>query len=358
MRKLRIFYASDSSPNPWFKSIRSNLWRANLFDSLVSMGHDVVEFDYDLSGVFRNLDPAIARQAAFIEQNRPKTTAALLTQITAAHQHKPFDLFFSYFFDAVVTPDAIDEIKSLGIKTVNWYCNAAHQFHLVREISPHYDFCLVPEQFRLNDYRAIGAHPIYCQEAANPAIYKPYDLPVEFDVTFVGQAYGDRPAYIQHLLQQKINVHVWGHGWKIDPKFPPSKDSRLWSIPNTIRGDPLDDLQLIQMYSRSKINLGFSTCGDSHIRGERIVQVRLRDFEVPMSGGFYMVEAMDELAQFFTPGEEIVFYRSPDELADKIRYYLAHEDARERIRRAGHQRAVREHTWQKRFESAFVAMGL
>ena len=36
--------------------------------------------------------------------------------------------------------------------------------------------------------------------------------------------------------------------------------------------------------------------------------MRLRDFEVPMSGGFYLVEAMEELADFFVPGREIETY--------------------------------------------------
>src|SRR4051812_40385381 len=202
MRQLRIFYASDSTPNPWFKGVVSNLWRANLHDSLVDLGHEVVEFDYDLTQVFRNLDPAVPRQAEFIRVNRPRASEELLRQIKAAHATKPVDVFFSYFFDACVLPETIDAIRALGITTVNWYCNAAHQFHLVREISPHYDWCLVPEKFRLPDYQAIGARPLYSQEGANPTIYKPYDLPVEFDVSFVGQAYGDRPAYIEHLLQK------------------------------------------------------------------------------------------------------------------------------------------------------------
>jgi hypothetical protein len=63
-------------------------------------------------------------------------------------------------------------------------------------------------------------------------------------------------------------------------------------------GGTLSDGEMIQMYSRAKINLGFSTCGDTHKTKNRIVQVRLRDFEVPMSGGFYMVEYMDELKEF------------------------------------------------------------
>src|SRR5439155_24060464 len=120
---------------------------------------------------------------------------------------------------------------------------------------------------------------------------------------------------------------------------------------------PLDDLALIQTYSRSKINLGFSTCGDTHTTGQRIVQVRLRDFEVPMSGGFYMIENLEELKEFFEPDKEIVFYHNAEDLADKIRYYLSHDSQRHRIRQAGHKRALRDHTWHKRFESAFATMG-
>ena len=386
---MRIFYASDNSLNSLFQS---NLWRNNLYLPLADMGHDLVEFDYDLKETFANVEFDDPWQRAFISRNRPLVSAELLRQVRAAHAEKPLDLFFSYFYDACVLPEAIDEIRSLGIATVNWYCNGAHQLHNVREISPHYDRCLVPEKFRLKDYLAMGARPIYCQEAANPNIYKPYDLPREFDVTFVGQAYGDRPAYIRYLLDQGIDVRVWGYGWTkpsagtgSEPGPGPLKRvsraaGKLFSpegrrvlrrnlltalgarpavlLPEDRLGGPLSDLQLIQMFSRSKINLGFSTCGDTHEGGERIVQVRLRDFEVPMSGGFYMVEYLEELEEFFEIGREIVCYRSREDLAEKIRYYLSHDEEREAIRRAGYERCLRDHTWQRRFSMAFREMGL
>ena len=112
------------------------------------------------------------------------------------------------------------------------------------------------------------------------------------------------------------------------------------------------------MYSRSKINLGFSSCGNTHETGERILQVRLRDFEVPMSGGFYIVEYMEELEEFFSIGKEIVCYTDEEDLADKIKYYLEHDDERERIRKAGYERCLRDHSWHKRFQMAFKEMGL
>jgi spore maturation protein CgeB len=394
---MRIFYASDTTPNP---SFQSNLWRYNLYLPLVDLGHDVVEFQYDLRETFQNLDPSDPRQRAFIKVNRPKVTEALLRQIREAHTVKPIDLFFSYLYDACVVPEAVDKIRSMGIQTINWYCNGSYQLHLVSEISPHYDWCLVPEKFRLKDYVAMGARPIYCQEAANPNIYKPYDMPVEFDVTFVGQAYGDRPLYIKHLLEQEIDVRVWGWGWSnfsADAQYyrkllsravrigrslltkrgrlamrqrlvnqlrhhlssaPARVQSTRIPLPASILGSTLPDEQMIQLYSRSKINLGFSSCGDTHQTGERILQVRLRDFEVPMSGGFYMVEYMAELEEFFDIGKEIVCYIDKQDLADKIKYYLKHDDERERIREAGHERCVRDHSWHRRFQMAFREMGL
>jgi spore maturation protein CgeB len=392
---MRIFFASDTSPNAWF-AFNSNLWRNNLLLPMLELGHDVVEFDYDLRNTFRNVDPRVPEQRVFIEKNRPIVSREVLKQIKSAHAIEPIRLFFSYFYDACILPQAIDEIKGMGIKTVNWYCNGSYQLHLVSEISPHYDWCLVPEKSRLEDYRAMGANAIYCQEAANPSIYRPYDLSKKYEVTFVGQAYGDRPGYIRRLLDNQLEPRVFGYGWerycndwplnrrvaKIARRLlsreglkaaagrlvrpganfkkritsePVGEEIRL---PARIIGPVLDDLAMIQMFSRSKINLGFSSCGETHAATTRILQIRLRDFEVPMSGGFYMVEYMEELEEFYDIGKEIVCYSSADDLVDKIKYYLAHEDEREAIRAAGYKRCLRDHSWQKRFKTAFQQMGL
>ena len=358
---MRIFYAADSSPNPGFSS---NLWRNNLHDSLVELGHDVVEFRYDLHETFSHLDPARPDDLKFIDNNRPALSAELLRQIRAAHAEQPVTLFFSYFYNACVLPETLDEIRSLGILTVNWYCNASYQFHLVREISPHYDWCLVPEKFRLKDYEAIGARPLYCQEAANPNIYRPFDLPREFEVTFIGQAYGERPDYVRHLRGCGIDIRVWGANWEYHVQPVSRNPFRRWfqkvpgGIPAHAAGGILGDREMIELYSRSKINLGFSSCGDTHLGENRILQVRLRDFEVPMSGGFYLTEYQPELEEFFEIDREIVCYRTRDELVDKIRFYLKHETAREKIRISGLERSLRDHTWQKRFRDAFAVMGI
>ncbi len=355
---MRIFYTADG-------------WHNHFPPALADMGHEVVEFQYAWGDTYQKLDPSQKLHAAHIAESRPKVSAELVRQITAAHREKPIDLFFSYFYDGIVLPEAIDAIKDLGIVTANWFCNGSYQLDLVHTIAPHYDWCLAPEKFRLADYRAMGARPLYCQEAANPGFDKPYALPVEYDVTFVGQAYGDRPDYLKFLRAAGLDVRVWGANWHLHRT--PSLPRKLWRLarraagikrppfltfPPDILGAPLGDIEMIQMFSRSKINLGFSTCGSTHLNGERILQVRLRDFEVPMSGGFYMVEYMEELEEFFEVGKEVVCYNDRQDLADKIKYYLAHDAEREKIRQAGYARSLRDHTWQKRLGTAFKEMGL
>jgi spore maturation protein CgeB len=124
-------------------------------------------------------------------------------------------------------------------------------------------------------------------------------------------------------------------------------------VPRNRCGPPLSDEELVRMYSRSKISLGFTTVAEGLIK-----QVRLRDFEAPMSGAFYMVERFNDLAEFFDPGKEVVFFDSPDDLLDKVRYYLGHDAERRRIREAGMRRARNEHTWHRRFETVFAQIGI
>ena len=352
---MRIFYAAAASPNYWGLP-DSRLWHANLYLPLADLGHELVSFDYDYGPHNHHLDPRVPAQREFMLRARPLLGEQLLRQIEAAHRRRPIDLFFSYFCSAYVDPEVIREIRRMGVPTVNWYCNASYQFDLVSEIAPAYDFCLVPEKFRLADYRRVGANPIYCQEAANPNVYRPTGVPAEFDVTFVGQRYGNRPMHLRRLVEAGIDVRAWGPRW--DEQSWSAKGEADRELARRAAGALSDD-ELVAMYSRSRISLGFSAVAHVPKDGSPpIKQVRLRDFEAPMSGAFYLVERFDELAEFFEPGEEIVFFENEEDLADKARYYLDHDEERRRIRDAGMRRARQEHTWHKRFEMAFRAMGL
>ncbi len=182
-------------------------------------------------------------------------------------------------------------------------------------------------------YMVEGGLAMFWPEAALPDIHKPYDLPFEYDVSFVGGKYGWRPKFITKLQKMGINVTCFGNGWG---------------------NGPLSDEEMVKLYSRSRINLGFAGVGHSR----KLMCLKGRDFEVPMSGGLYLTQNNSELSLVYDIGKEIVTYREETDCAEKIRWLLDNPEDADKIRKAGKIRALKEHTWEKRFQQIFSMAGL
>jgi spore maturation protein CgeB len=75
-------------------------------------------------------------------------------------------------------------------------------------------------------------------------------------------------------------------------------------------------------------------------------------FELPGNGVMQISDGGEFLEAFFRPDEEIVGYAAADELVDKIRFYLAHDEERRRIARNGFRRVVADHRIGHRLQQA------
>ena len=115
---------------------------------------------------------------------------------------------------------------------------------------------------------------------------------------------------------------------------------------------------LDSFFKNSIINLGFTRMRGHDPFKVGINQVKLRDFEIPLAGGFYLVEHVSEYTELFRPGKEVETWKNPSELIDKIKYYMEHNDERIKIANAGQSRALKEHTWQHRFATLFNELGI
>jgi spore maturation protein CgeB len=377
---VRIFLALPRSPNPTFAS---DLWKWNLHDPLVDLGHDVVLWDGGIQPLF-DVDP----DSETCVPLRRRYGEEFLRAVESAHRAKPFDLVLTYVSDSHLEPAVIDRVRENVAPILNFFCNNVHQFHLVKRCARHFDFCLVPEHEALRKYERAGARPLFWPMAANPTYYHPVETPYEYDCTFAGQRYADRGSLVLALLEGGVSTHAFGQSWRPggggtglagggagpagggalmrsldllrhgrDP-FRAARDRLDW---RSLQADhaanlhgPVSDEEYVRLYSSSRISLGFSIVGDTHrmLRAQR--QVRLREFEGPMSGAFYLTGWMEEMALHYEIGKEIVCYRSADELLDRARWYLTHDGERERIRQAGHARAMRDHTWHRRYETLFA----
>jgi spore maturation protein CgeB len=379
---VRIFLAIPGSPN---LAITSSLWRANLYDPLIALGHDVVLREEGILALFDH-DP----EARGTAPARARFSEAFIAAVEAAHRARPLDLVITYVHGSHLEPAAIDRVRERVAPILEFHCNNIHQFHLVRRIAKHFTLCLVPEREALADYRRAGATPWYFPMAANPAVYRPRPGPVRYGATFAGQRYGDRTALVLALLDAGIDTHVFGQGWTWGPggdasRTPAAEQGAAGAlgqlVSQTLAGrlpwravadglawralvgrhagslhGPVSDDAYIALFSESRISLGFLILGDSHRTLRPLRQVRLREFEATMAGAFYLTGWIEELADLYEIGKEIVCYRSRAEMVDLARWYLAHDEEREKVRRAGHARAQRDHTWQRRFEDLFAEL--
>ena len=377
---MRIFQAIESSTNSSVPG--SQTWCRNLSEPLVDMGHEVVLFSVE-EGRRAMQRGDLAACAAFSQK--------LLETFRREHTRKSFDLFFAYLMDGMVEPIAIDEIRKTGVPTCNFSCNNAHQFYLVDEISPHFDYNLHSERDAREKFLAIGAIPLWWPMASNPKYFKPYDVLRTIAVSFVGTNYALRARYIAHLLENAVSVHAYGPGWRWGAKtqwrsavrryllllaslsalsqkaqarasamlaehdFSRSLSARF---PSNVHG-PVSDDELIQLYSRSQISLGFLEVYDQHDPSRIVTRhIHLREFEAPMSGALYCTGYMEELIEFFEPDKEVIMYRNEQELLDKVRYYLRHPNQAEIVRKAGYYRAIADHTYHVRFRKLFAELKL
>ena len=78
-----------------------------------------------------------------------------------------------------------------------------------------------------------------------------------------------------------------------------------------------------------------------------------RIFDVLACGGFCMTNYQSEVAEYFADGEELVMYRSKEDLLAKVDYYLKHEEERARIAENGRCKAQREFSLDKRILDMF-----
>jgi spore maturation protein CgeB len=58
----------------------------------------------------------------------------------------------------------------------------------------------------------------------------------------------------------------------------------------------------------------------------------------------------------YSIGEEISIFVSTNDLIEKTRYYLKHEEERDAIAARGYARTLRDHTMEKRFRDLFEAI--
>lgn len=265
---------------------------------------------------------------------RETMAASLLARV---RDFKPNLLFLVGADDDHDPPrDLIHEItEATDTATLLWVRDDHRRFEdYSSRWAPVLDWIVTTDRDALSQYHDLGEghKAILSQYGVNHRLHRPTYGLSPIPVSFVGRPDGDREAIVEGLRRAGIGLEVFGHGWRQDARLPFH--------------------EMVRVFSRSRINLNLT--GSSDAPGQ---QIKRRNFEVPGCHGFLLTKRVRSLEDYFEIGNEVAVFEDTDDLLDKIRYYLAHENERRRIATLGYARCLREHTWEHRLQAVFDHIG-
>jgi len=171
----------------------------------------------------------------------------------------------------------------------------------------------------------------------------PTNVNQSVDVLFIGSC-DLRRVFILETIRS--HVTIFGDRWSRNyPLMSDELQSRVTD--HSVWGE-----KLYQLLFASKIVLNITR---SHFYGAE-TGINLRIFEALAAGCFLLTDYCDELAELFEIGVEIETFSGSVELQQKVRYYLENSEKRLAIARRGHERYLKEFTWQKRAEAIIQNM--
>lgn len=206
--------------------------------------------------------------------------------------------------------------KNPKLKVIFWFGDVLSDAAIrrINEVYDHVDMLLLSYQ---------GDYDRFKKELGGKVRYFPFGVSGKFhtldgvtdkdrrrlsaDVSFVGTHYPERDVILTALSQGKsVPLDIWGRGWR-----------RSASLRSKGR---LTMQETLKVHLLSKVSLNIH----HHLSNNGF---NMKFYEIPAVGGFQICNWQPLLEEREFRGY-VESYRDLEELADKIRYYLDHEDQR------------------------------
>ena len=266
----------------------------------------------------------------------------LISIVQDALKTGPVHVVIGQMWGFTMAHSSLQDVRNMGIPVVNISMDDRHSFRLKKVngawmgtsgLIGAIDLACTAAKECCLWYQIEGCPAIYLPEASDPDLFNHNNVPKEYDVCFVGANYGIRANIVRTLEKRGIKVQCYGNGWssgRIDTR----------------------DLPLI--FAKARIILGIGTIG--HCKDFYVL--KMRDFDGPMSGSLYLTHNNPDLYELYEIGEEIETFRNSEECCEKIEYYLSNPLKAEVVAKAGRERAINDHTWEKRFNKILSTIGV
>ena len=127
------------------------------------------------------------------------------------------------------------------------------------------------------------------------------------DINIVGSFYPWRQLILTPLAEKGLKI--WGGGWDGLPA-----DSPL--IPS-VMGRDARNLDQAKVFQSSTVSVNTHTIGD-------VLGANQRVFDIAGSGGAQVCDFKEDIPRYLRPDEEILLFKTRDELIEKVEYLLRH----------------------------------
>lgn len=143
------------------------------------------------------------------------------------------------------------------------------------------------------------------------------------------QTHTERTLLLELLAEQyDLRLYTWDHQ----------------IVPKTIRRFPTVQFEdSLKVYYSAKINLNITL---------RSIEsgVPLRIFDIMSVGGFVLSNWQPEIEELFEEGKEIVTFKTPEEMLEKVDYYLHHEEERLQVAVNGYRKVKECYTFEHQLQ--------
>lgn len=235
--------------------------------------------------------------------------------------------------------DLLRKIKETGAHTVMYYPDRDFGHPSVSvESFGEYDLFVTTKTFQLADLEnLLGRDRVaYVPHGYVDAVHRPvFNCMDEKDYRVDLLYPGNHSTYKQRWLKDALSglpepsVEIVGNRWREHASSGP--------LSRCVTSGERIGVAYAEAIQTARINIAVHF-GPGPRGWEDLVSTRT--FEIPACKGFMLHIDNDEVRDFFEPKEEIDVFATPEELADKTRFYLARPDLRARMIERAYARAV------------------
>lgn len=235
-----------------------------------------------------------------------------------------------------IYPETLEHLKKItGARAIHYTPDSQivsqRSRHFMASI-PLYDALVTTKEWEVEAYKAAGARRVMLTYQGYDSRFSPRRVGESelaaygSDVCFVGHTQSYYAERLKALSSIGIRLRIWGDAW---PRYA---ENNSWAQ-GVVAGGLWGESYPVAL-ACAKIGLG--------LLGKHIPETSTtRTFEIPAMGTFLLAERTALHQQLFDEGKEAEFFSSDEEMIEKTRFYLRHDEAREQIAAAGRARCER-----------------